>query len=131
MSRVQFSTERSGSKCIRWNLSRRLVQGTILAVSTTRDAFRSIVKVATVGDRPVKGGLDQCPPTVDIVWADIGEAVFDPDEELIMLEARLGYYEANRHIMTGLQLVASTEYASLAFLVSVMTFLCSAHKSNF
>ena len=45
--RVTFSTQRSGVN-IRWEQSKRLQQGTLLAISTERDMFSTICKVATV-----------------------------------------------------------------------------------
>ncbi|TPX11388.1 uncharacterized protein E0L32_001206 [Thyridium curvatum] len=100
--RVSFSTRRACRK-IQWMQSRRLTPGTVVAVTTAKDKFRSICKVATVTQRPFTGGLDQTPPEVDISWANIADAVFDPDEQLVMIEARGGYFEAVRHALVGLQ----------------------------
>jgi len=77
--RVEFSHERSG-KQIRWEQSKRLLQGSIVALSPEGDNFRKICKIAVIAARPIIGGLDQNPPTVDLFWGDSDEAVFDPAE---------------------------------------------------
>lgn len=74
--RVTFSCERAGKR-IRWEQSKRLMQGTIVALTTRRDMFSSILKVAVVAARPIEGGLDQNPPSVDLFWADSDEAEID------------------------------------------------------
>ncbi len=80
-----------------------------MVISTAEDNFKTICKIATVAQRPYKDGLDQNPPLVDLMWADPTEAVFDPSQELIMLQARSGYFEAARHALVGLQHAAVTE----------------------
>ena len=85
-------------------------------MSTAEDNFNTICKIATVAQRPYKDGLDQIPPLVDLIWANPEEAVFDSSQELIMLQARSGYYEAARHALVGLQHAAVTEL--------VKSFLC-------
>lgn len=106
MCRVAFSTKTAVYR-IRWQQSSRLVPGTVVAVSTKNDQFRSVCKIATVGQRPFEGGLDQHPPLVDIIWAQPHDAVFDPTEELVMVESRLGYFESARHVLLGLQQAAT------------------------
>lgn len=75
--------------------------GKIVALST--DNFRTDCRVAVISQRPFEGGLDQSPPLVDIIWADPDEAIIDPDQDLVMIESRSGYYEAVRHTLRGLQ----------------------------
>lgn len=77
--RVEFSTERAG-KQIRWDQSKRLMQGTMVAISSHRDCFRTSCKIATIAARPLIGGVDQNPPQLDIFWGNYREAVFDPEE---------------------------------------------------
>jgi len=143
--RVTFSTERSGMN-IRWEQSKRLQQGTLVAISTERDMFTNICKVAVVAGqyisvrkvifhhanlnvaRPLEGGLDQDPPTVDLFWGDENRAVLDPAEgeyerviavislantlaAYIMIEARSGYFEAYRHVLLGIQDVAMEKFS--------------------
>ena len=103
--RIQFSTRRAGRK-IKWQQSRRLTPGSMLAVTTARDMFKTTCKIVTVAQRPYTGSLDQFPPEVDIFWAHADEAVFDPMEELVMVESRNGFFEAIRHVLLGIQLAA-------------------------
>jgi helicase required for RNAi-mediated heterochromatin assembly 1 len=100
-ARVQFSFERA-RKRIRWNQSKRLQQGAIVALTTPRDNFNTICKVAVVAGRPL-AGLIQNPPQVDLFWGDSKDATFDSTEEYIMIEAKEGYFEANRHMLVALQ----------------------------
>ncbi|KUI69898.1 Helicase required for RNAi-mediated heterochromatin assembly 1 [Cytospora mali] len=113
--RVTFSTRRAGRK-IKWNQSKRLLPGKILALSA--DNFNKDCRVAIVAQRPIEGGLDQIPPSIDIFWADVEQAVVDPDQELVMIESRNGFYEAVRHALTGLQ-QASGNSAFDKYLVSL------------
>jgi helicase required for RNAi-mediated heterochromatin assembly 1 len=76
--RVAFSTDRC-HKQIRWEQSDRLKQGTIVALTTHRDLFNTICKVAVVAARPLDG-LKKDPPEVDIFWGDPNDAEFDPAE---------------------------------------------------
>ncbi|KAJ4419793.1 hypothetical protein N0V82_004728 [Gnomoniopsis sp. IMI 355080] len=103
IARISFSTVRAGVK-IKWKQSKRLQPGKAIALST--DFFKTDCRVAVVAQRPIEGGLDQCPPVVDIIWADANQALVDPDKELVMVESRNGYYEAVRHALTGLQRAA-------------------------
>jgi helicase required for RNAi-mediated heterochromatin assembly 1 len=75
--RVEFSTERAG-KQIRWQQSKRLLQGTVVALTPSSDMFRTNCKIAIVAARPIQGGLDQNPPTVDMFWGDSDDAIIDP-----------------------------------------------------
>lgn len=56
------------------------MQGTMVAISSHRDCFRTTCKVAIIAARPLIGGVDQNPPQVDIFFGNHREAVFDPDE---------------------------------------------------
>jgi helicase required for RNAi-mediated heterochromatin assembly 1 len=76
--RVTFSTDRGGKR-IRWDNSKRLTPGTIVALSPERDMFGSICKVAIVAGRPMSG-LEVDPPEAEIFWGDIADAVIDPSE---------------------------------------------------
>lgn len=106
MARISISTRRAAAK-INWKHSKRLQPGKLVALST--DFFQRDCRVGVVAQRPVENGLDQNPPTIDIFWGKINEAVIDPDQELVMVESRNGYYEAVRHALKGLQ-HASTEW---------------------
>ena len=99
--RVEFSFERAGKR-IRWEQSSRLKQGTIVAITPKKDCFRTVCKVAVVAARPVTG-LQQNPPQIDLFWASPEDAEFDPLEPFIMVEARTGYFEFNRHMLVAMQ----------------------------
>lgn len=100
IARVCFSTYRAGAK-INWQQSTRLMPGKIVALSD--DNFRTDCRIAVIAQRPFEGGLDQNPPLVDIIWANPDQAVINPDQDLIMVESRNGYYESVRHALRGLQ----------------------------
>ncbi|OTA92230.1 hypothetical protein M434DRAFT_51292, partial [Hypoxylon sp. CO27-5] len=108
MCQVQFSTERSGKK-IRWIQTRRLTVGTLVAISTASDCFKTICMPAIISEHRIRDGLDQNPPTIHFQWANLDDAIMDPNQELVMIETRSGYFEAVRHSMVGLQHVANTE----------------------
>lgn len=112
LCRISFSTEHAKKK-INWLQSHRLMPGTLVAISPKTDNFRTTCLVATVAQRPYRDGLDQTPPEIDIIWADVNQAVIDPDMEMVMIEARVGYYEAVRHTLVGLQM--ASEYESPLF----------------
>jgi helicase required for RNAi-mediated heterochromatin assembly 1 len=74
------------------------------------DRFSTICIIACVTQKVLLGGLlpDQgermdMPPRIDIAWADVKNAILDPTLELVMVEARSGYFESVRHTMGGLQ----------------------------
>ncbi|KAI1137668.1 P-loop containing nucleoside triphosphate hydrolase protein [Hypoxylon sp. FL0543] len=117
MCQVQFSTERSGKR-IRWMQTRRLTVGTLVAISTASDCFQTICMPAIISEHRVRDGLDQNPPTIHFQWANLDDAVIDPNEELVMIESRSGYFEAVRHSMVGLQHVANTETPLDKYLVN-------------
>jgi helicase required for RNAi-mediated heterochromatin assembly 1 len=50
-----------------------------VALTTHRDLFNTICKVAVVAARPLVG-LEKDPPEVDIFWGDPNDAEFDPAE---------------------------------------------------
>jgi helicase required for RNAi-mediated heterochromatin assembly 1 len=106
---VTFSTQRSLYN-IDWRQSDRLTPGTILAISTKENQFKSICKIVHVAQRPYYGGVGENPPRVDLQWANpVEDATFDPAEELVMIESRNGFFESARHALVGLQHAAATE----------------------
>lgn len=115
--RLSFSTERSPIE-VQWAQSKRLTPGTLVVLSPRGDNFKKRCYVATVAARYLRGGLlpdrhagedDNTPPRIEILWSNNTEAILDPSLELIMLEARGGYFEPIRHAMVGLQHAALTE----------------------
>ncbi|KAH9218255.1 P-loop containing nucleoside triphosphate hydrolase protein [Leptodontidium sp. 2 PMI_412] len=109
-SRVEFSCHRAGKR-IRWDQSKRLVQGTIVALTPEKDMFKTICKVAIVAARPIEGGLDQDPPMIDLFWGDVKDLVFDPVEKYVMVESRQGYFEASRHTMVAMQKLMTERFS--------------------
>ncbi|KAL4920881.1 P-loop containing nucleoside triphosphate hydrolase protein [Aspergillus aurantiobrunneus] len=99
--KIQFSTNRAGRN-IAWEYSKRLVSGSVVALSPADDAFQSKCVIAVVAARPLEG-VKLFPPEVDLFFANPDDADFDPQMEWIMVEAKQGYYEASRHTMTALQ----------------------------
>lgn len=85
-----------------WEYSKRLISGSIVALSPANDFFRSKCIVAVVAARPLDG-VKQQPPQVDLFFARAEDADFDTQSEWVMVEARTGYYEASRHTMAALQ----------------------------
>ncbi|KAF5590648.1 NAM7-nonsense-mediated mRNA decay [Fusarium subglutinans] len=109
--RIAFSTERSPTK-VEWKQSNRLTAGTLIALSPKDDNFNTQCYVAVVAARYIVGGLEpdpadnegkDTPPRIEIFWSDCNNAVFDPSIEMVMLEAKGGYFETVRHAMVGLQ----------------------------
>ncbi|CAM1501532.1 Fc.00g035160.m01.CDS01 [Cosmosporella sp. VM-42] len=115
--RISFSTERSSTK-VTWAPGGRLTAGTLVALSPRSDNFKKQCYVAVVAARYVLGGLEpdpragedeNTPPRIEIFWADAENAKIDPTVELVMLEAKGGYFETVRHAMVGLQHAAFIE----------------------
>ena len=115
--RIAFSTAKSET-CVNWHNpeQNRLKVGSLVAMSN--DNFKSQCLVAVVAARPLYGGLvpdltkgedDWTPPRIDIFWARTEDAVWDPAEEMVMIEARSAYYEPQRYAMLGLQHAALQE----------------------
>ncbi|KAK0105476.1 hypothetical protein ONS96_004862 [Cadophora gregata f. sp. sojae] len=117
-SRVEFSCERAG-KQIRWEQSKRLLQGTIVALTPERDMFKTICKVAIVAARAIRGGLDQDPPSIDIFWGDIKDMVIDPVEKYVMVESRQGFFESSRHTMVAMQKLMTEPFSFARELVEL------------
>ncbi|KAI1279003.1 P-loop containing nucleoside triphosphate hydrolase protein [Xylaria sp. FL0933] len=118
MCRIQFSTEKAGKR-IRWTQTRRLTTGSLVVISTAEDGFKTICMPAIIAEHSVEGGLDQTPPMIQIFWANMNDAIWDPTTELVMLETRCGYFEAVRHCMVGLQHVASVDTPLDKYLVNL------------
>ncbi|KAM0340760.1 hypothetical protein ACHAPU_010351 [Fusarium lateritium] len=109
--RISFSTERSTTKVV-WKQSGRLIAGTLVVLSPSSDNFDKQCFVAVVAARYLLGGLEpnpedyedeNTPPRIEIFWTNCDTAVFDPTVEMVMLEAKGGYFETVRHAMVGLQ----------------------------
>ncbi|KAF3919591.1 hypothetical protein ABW20_dc0103356 [Dactylellina cionopaga] len=99
--KMNFSTNRARKK-IRWEHSKRLCPGTLVALTT--DDFSKVVRVATVAARPLSGVDDLLPngPEVDLLLAP-DELEIDPTKTWIMIESRKSYFEAYKHTLRALQ----------------------------
>ena len=63
-AKVTFSLRRTGKKII-WKQSKRLIQGTLVALTPVDDMFQTICKVAVVAARPLSG-VQSNPPAIDV-----------------------------------------------------------------
>ncbi|KAL8898231.1 MAG: hypothetical protein Q9192_002187 [Flavoplaca navasiana] len=63
-AKVTFSLRRTGKKII-WEQSKRLIQGTLVALTPADDMFQTICKVAVVAARPLSG-VQSNPPAIDV-----------------------------------------------------------------
>ncbi|RAH68172.1 putative DEAD box helicase involved in nonsense mediated decay [Aspergillus aculeatinus CBS 121060] len=99
--RIQFSTHRAG-KNIAWEYSKRLITGSLVALSPADDVFRTQCVVAVVASRALES-VKMKPPQIDIFFAKPQDVEFDPQKEWLMVEAKDGYFESVRHTMTALQ----------------------------
>ncbi|KAJ5795127.1 hypothetical protein N7457_001726 [Penicillium paradoxum] len=105
---IRFSTRRAG-KNIAWTYSNRLTPGAIVALTPKQDAFTHKCVVAVVACR-LPEYLEKDPPEVDIFLASPEDMEIDPQQEWIMVEHRVGYYEASRHTMTALQKLSKESF---------------------
>ena len=117
--RVGFSLRRA-EKLIRWEQSKRLTSGTIVALTHAHDKFDKVCKIAVVAARPLIP-LYQDPPTVELFFNSTDELELDPLQEWIMVEARSGYYEANRHTLLALQKMSIEKFPLAEHIVSLET----------
>lgn len=107
-TKIQFSTARA-RKDVVWKRSKRLIGGSIVALSPAYDHFRSQCIVAVVAARPLEG-LEKRPHEIDIYVTCAEGIQLDTQQEWIMVEARSGYYESNRYTMAALQKMAKERY---------------------
>ncbi|EMC94186.1 hypothetical protein BAUCODRAFT_141556 [Baudoinia panamericana UAMH 10762] len=114
--RVTFSLERVG-KMIRWEQSKRLISGGIVALTPADDMFQKKAIIATVAARPLEV-LMQNPPEIDLFIARAEEMELDPAVDWVMVENRSGFYEANRHTLTALQHMMREPFPLAEHLVS-------------
>ncbi|OQE40164.1 hypothetical protein PENCOP_c006G01589 [Penicillium coprophilum] len=105
---IQFSTRRAG-KNIAWTYSNRLNPGTLVAITPKENAFMTKCVVAIVACRLLEG-VEKDPPEIDIFLASPEDIEIDPQQEWIMVEARAGYFEANRHTLTALQKLSKESF---------------------
>lgn len=88
-----------------WEQSKRLLPGSIVALTPAKDMFKSVCRIATVAARPLTS-VQFNPPEIDLFWARPEDIEMDPLEEWVMVESRIGYFEAYRHTLRSLQKMA-------------------------
>lgn len=104
-ARITFSLRRAGKK-IQWDQSKRLVAGSVVALTPANDMFRNICRIAIVAARPLFC-VQMNPPEIDICFANEEEIEIDPQQEWVMVECRDGYFEGSRHTLRALQRMAT------------------------
>lgn len=117
-TRIAFSLSRV-KKHIRWAQSKRLITGSLVALSPVNDAFQSICILATVAARPVSGALDQNPPQIDLFFPRQEDQPIDSMQKYVMVECRSSFFEASRHTMLALQHLMREPFPMAEHLVSV------------
>ncbi|KAH8712271.1 P-loop containing nucleoside triphosphate hydrolase protein [Phaeosphaeriaceae sp. PMI808] len=116
-TRVAFSLSRV-KKFIRWEQSKRLITGTLVALSPTDDAFQTTCIFAVVAARPI-AALQQNPPEIDLFFARPEEQEIDPTKKWVMVECRGSFFEASRHTLRALQHLMREPFPLSEHLVSV------------
>ncbi|KAL8698874.1 MAG: hypothetical protein Q9224_001651 [Gallowayella concinna] len=116
-AKVTFSLRRTGKKII-WEQSKRLQQGTLVALTPAHDMFKSVCKVAVVAARPLSG-VQSNPPAIDIFFSSANEIEIDPQQEWVMVESSGGYFEAYRHTLKSLQMIALESFPLAEYIVGV------------
>jgi len=101
---------RAGKKIV-WEQSKRLITGSLVALTPVNDMSKTICRIAVVAARPLEA-VQQNPPEIDIYFGGPEEIEIDPQQEWVMVEARNGYYEAYRHPLCSLQKLAHEKYAT-------------------
>ena len=96
-----------------WEQSKRLITGSLVALSPASDMFKTTCRIAVVAARSLEA-VQQNPPEIDIYFGGPHEIEIDPQQEWVMVEARNGYYEAYRHTLRSLQKIAREKYANNA-----------------
>ncbi|KAL5386844.1 hypothetical protein DPSP01_003862 [Paraphaeosphaeria sporulosa] len=103
-AKVAFSLSRV-KKLIRWSQSKRLITGTLVALSPADDAFQDPSKclLAIVGARPLTAVESNNPPEIDLFFVEPEQYDWDPARKWIMVESRSSFFEASRHTLLALQ----------------------------
>ena len=85
----------------RWDQSKRLITGSLVALSSMDDVFETTCILATVAARPV-AALAQNPPEIDLFFSHSDQQI-DPMKRWIMIECRSSFFEASKHTLAALQ----------------------------
>jgi helicase required for RNAi-mediated heterochromatin assembly 1 len=115
--RFNFSLSKVGRN-IRWEQSKRLLTGTLVALTPSDDMFRTKCIVAVVAARPLDG-LMQNPPQVDLFFARGADLCIDSSIEFTMVEERASFFEASRHTMMALQHMMREQFPLKEHLIDV------------
>ncbi|KAF2803286.1 P-loop containing nucleoside triphosphate hydrolase protein [Mytilinidion resinicola] len=115
--RVSFSLSRIGKR-IRWEQSKRLITGTLVALTPADDMFKTTCILATVAARPL-AALEQNPPEIDLFFASPMDLELDPTRPYCMVEDRSSFFEASRHTMLALQKLMREPFPLSEYLVGV------------
>jgi helicase required for RNAi-mediated heterochromatin assembly 1 len=116
-TRVAFSLSRV-KKHIRWEQSKRLITGSLVALSPVDDAFQTTCVLATIAARPISA-LQQNPPEIDLFFARPQDQEVDPMKKWIMIECRASFFEASRHTLLALQHLMREPFPLSEHLVNV------------
>lgn len=84
-----------------WEQSKRLITGTLVALSSDKVPFQTTCILATVLARPVSA-LQQNPPEIDLLFPHYHQQI-DPMQKWVMVECRASFFEASRHTLMALQ----------------------------
>ena len=133
-ARIQFSLRRVGKQVL-WKQSRRLLQGSLVALTPASDMFKTICRVGVIAARPLSA-VQQEPPEVDIFFARPDEIEIDPHQEWVMVESRIGYFESARWTLQALQRLSHEKFPLVEHFVNVQTqvqppkYVLSSPKKN-
>lgn len=108
-------------KLIRWNQSKRLITGTLVALSPADDAFQDLSKclLAIVGARPLTPLESNNPPEIDLFFVQPEQYDWDCARKWIMVESRSSFFEASRHTLVALQHMMREPFPLSEHLVTV------------
>ncbi|OJD32329.1 dead box helicase [Diplodia corticola] len=118
-ARVQFSLARAGKR-IHWEQSKRLLTGSLIALTPESDNFRSKCTVAVIAARPL-ANLVQDPPEIDIFFPRPEEVEIDPGQCWMMVEERSSYFEGTRHTLRALQKLMREPFPLSEHLINLET----------
>lgn len=99
-----------------WEQSKRLIAGTLVAMSPFNDAFQTVCILATVAARPLSA-LQQNPPEIDLFFPHYHQPI-DPMQKWIMVECRSSFFEASRHTLMALQHMMREPFPHSEYLVN-------------
>ncbi|GAB7357601.1 hypothetical protein MBLNU459_g0105t2 [Dothideomycetes sp. NU459] len=113
--RLAFCTRRCAVK-ISWDTSKRLVSGSLVALTSSSLLAKDVVYPAIVAARPIDN-LNKPRPEIDVFVAP--DCVIEElDEEYILVESTASYFEAQRHTMLALQEMVKEASATASFPMS-------------